>query len=74
MRLRDKVCVVTGSGSGIGRATAIEMAREGAKVVVSDLNDDNGAETVTAITEKGSMRSPLNFAISQMAGTAKPRR
>jgi NAD(P)-dependent dehydrogenase (short-subunit alcohol dehydrogenase family) len=39
MRLRDKVCVVTGSGSGIGRATAIEMAREGGKVVVSDLND-----------------------------------
>ena len=53
MRLRDKVCVVTGSGSGIGRATAIEMAREGGKVVVSDLNDDQGAETVAAITGAG---------------------
>ena len=53
MRLRDKVCVVTGSGSGIGRATAIEMAREGGKVVVSDLNDDQGAETVAAITSAG---------------------
>ena len=53
MRLRDKVCVVTGSGSGIGRATAIEMAREGGKVVVSDLNDEMGAETVAAITDAG---------------------
>ena len=53
MRLEGKVCVVTGSGSGIGRATAIEMAREGGKVVVSDVNDDAGAETVAAITGAG---------------------
>lgn len=53
MRLEGKVCVVTGSGSGIGRATAIEMAREGGKIVVSDVSDDAGAETVTAITGAG---------------------
>jgi NAD(P)-dependent dehydrogenase (short-subunit alcohol dehydrogenase family) len=53
MRLEGKVCVVTGSGSGIGRATAIEMAREGGKVVVSDVNDANGESTATAIRDAG---------------------
>ena len=45
MQLQGKVCVVTGSGSGIGRATALEMARRGAKVVVSDINDETGRES-----------------------------
>jgi NAD(P)-dependent dehydrogenase (short-subunit alcohol dehydrogenase family) len=66
MALTDKVCVVTGSGSGIGRATAVEMARQGGKVVVSDVNDANGAGTVAAIQAEGGeavyihadMRSP----------------
>jgi NAD(P)-dependent dehydrogenase (short-subunit alcohol dehydrogenase family) len=49
MRLTDKVAIVTGAGSGIGRAGALALAREGAKVVVSDINADNGAATVAAI-------------------------
>ncbi len=53
MQLQDKVCVVTGSGSGIGRATALEMARRGGKVVVSDVNDDNGNATVEAARAAG---------------------
>ena len=53
MALTDKVCVVTGSGSGIGRAAAVEMARQGGKVVVSDVNDANGAGTVEAIQGEG---------------------
>ena len=53
MALTGKVCVVTGSGSGIGRATAIEMARQGGKVVVSDVNDENGKTAVEAIRADG---------------------
>lgn len=51
--LTDKVCVVTGSGGGIGRATAREMARRGAKVVVTDVNDETGEDTAGLITEAG---------------------
>ena len=46
-QLADKVGLITGAGSGIGRATALVFAREGAKVVVSDIDDDGGEETVS---------------------------
>ena len=42
--LKDKVILITGSGSGIGRATALACTREGARVVVSDLNPEWSAE------------------------------
>ncbi len=51
--LEGKVGLVTGAGSGIGRETALAMAREGAKVVVSDVADDSGAETVAMIEAAG---------------------
>ena len=49
MRLKDKVALVTGGGSGIGHATAVLFAAKGAKVVVSDLNEANALETVAKI-------------------------
>lgn len=44
-RLQNKICVVTGGGSGIGRATCLLFAREGGKVVVTDKNPSAAAET-----------------------------
>jgi NAD(P)-dependent dehydrogenase (short-subunit alcohol dehydrogenase family) len=48
-RFEGKVVIVTGAGSGIGQATALAFAQEGAKVVVSDINQKNGLQTVDNI-------------------------
>ncbi len=50
---KNKVVLITGSGSGIGRATAYTLADEGAKVIVTDINEDGGNETAEAIIAKG---------------------
>lgn len=51
--LHGKVALVTGAGSGIGRAVAITYARHGAKVVVSDINEQGGEETVALVRAEG---------------------
>ena len=51
--LAGRTCVVTGAADGMGRAAAIEMAGAGARVVVSDVNDELGAATVSLIEENG---------------------
>lgn len=51
--LDGKVAFVSGGGSGIGRAVAEAYAKEGAKVVIADINELHGAETVQAITDAG---------------------
>ena len=49
MRFQDKVCLVTGGGSGIGRAACLQFAAEGGRVLVVDLNEAHGNDTVAAI-------------------------
>jgi len=49
MKLKDRIVVVTGAGSGIGRACAIESAKEGAQVIVADINSEGADETVKQI-------------------------
>ncbi len=53
MRFEGKVCLVTGAGSGIGRACARRFAWEGGRVAVVDLNDQGGNQTVQEITQAG---------------------
>jgi NAD(P)-dependent dehydrogenase (short-subunit alcohol dehydrogenase family) len=58
MRLRDKVAVVTGAASGIGRAGALEFAKEGARVVVADINRAGAQVTAKRITDAGGAALP----------------
>ncbi len=51
--LQGKVTLVTGAGGGIGRATALVLAREGAKVMVSDVSTRRGEETVAMVRQAG---------------------
>jgi len=54
MKLKDKIVIVTGAGSGIGRAIAIRFAQEGANVVVADINERISNEVAKEINEIGS--------------------
>ena len=53
MRLQGKVALITGAGSGMGAATARRFAREGARVVLADVLDEEGRQVTDAITEAG---------------------
>jgi len=52
-RVHGKISLITGGGSGIGRASAITLAREGSSVVITDLNKDTAQETANLINESG---------------------
>ena len=53
IRLKEKLALVTGGASGIGRATAIRFANEGASVAVADIDESGATDTVSAIEEAG---------------------
>ena len=60
LRMADRVAVVTGAAGGIGRESCLLFAREGARIVVADLNEAEGMKTVNMVCEAGTCKQKLN--------------
>jgi NAD(P)-dependent dehydrogenase (short-subunit alcohol dehydrogenase family) len=67
MRLQDKVALITGGGSGIGRESALLFAKEGAKVVIVDVNDHSGEDTCQQVTQAGGQAIYVHADVSKAA-------
>jgi NAD(P)-dependent dehydrogenase (short-subunit alcohol dehydrogenase family) len=67
MRLQDKVALITGAGAGIGRETALLFAREGASIVVADVNDQAGAAVVDELRAAGGKAVYVHADVSKAA-------
>jgi len=67
MELEGKVAIVTGAGQGIGEATAVRMGAEGAKVVVSDVNDETGGAVAQRLRDAGAEAVYVRCDVSQSA-------
>jgi NAD(P)-dependent dehydrogenase (short-subunit alcohol dehydrogenase family) len=65
MLFENKVVLITGGGSGIGRAAALSFAREAGKVLLGDINSDGAAETVKMIEAAGGIASYIKTDVSQ---------
>ena len=70
-RMKGKVALVTGGGSGIGRATAIKLASEGAAVVIGNRNEKAGEETVKLIQEAGGKASFFRTDVTKLENIQK---
>jgi NAD(P)-dependent dehydrogenase (short-subunit alcohol dehydrogenase family) len=68
--VNNKVALVTGSGSGIGRATALEFVRRGAAVMVADYAEEGGAQTVRMIEEAGGTAAFVKVDVSSEESVA----
>ena len=71
MRLTDKVSIITGAGQGIGRATALKFAAEGAKVAVCDINQAAVADTVRAILDAGGEAAGFDVDVTDKESIAR---
>ena len=71
MRLTDKVSIITGGGQGIGRATALKFAAEGAKVAVCDINQTAVDETVREIVAMGREAAGFNVDVTDKDSIAR---
>ena len=71
MRLADKVAIVTGAASGMGAATARRFGREGARVVVADMLEQEGKAVAAAITAAGGTAEFMTLNVTEEAGWTK---
>jgi 3-oxoacyl-[acyl-carrier protein] reductase len=71
MRLTGKVSIITGAGQGIGRATALKFASEGAKVAVCDINHDSAFETVQEIEADGGEAASFRVDVTDKESIAR---
>ncbi len=69
MLLKDKVAIVTGGATGIGRAIAIRMGGEGAAVVIADMNADTAQKTASEITATGARAVAVSADVTDRAAT-----
>ena len=67
-RLKDKVCIVTGAGQGIGRATAKRLGQEGGKIIVADRVDESASRTLEELREHGMEARKVLADLNAMAG------
>src|SRR5262245_5093578 len=67
MRLQDKVALITGAGSGIGRETALLFAREGASIVVADINEQAGRGVLDELRAAGGKAVYVRADVSKAA-------
>jgi NAD(P)-dependent dehydrogenase (short-subunit alcohol dehydrogenase family) len=71
MKLKDKVAIITAAGSGVGRTGALLFAREGAKVVVGDINPEGGQETALMVKNAGGEASFVQIDIGNIKDVRK---
>jgi NAD(P)-dependent dehydrogenase (short-subunit alcohol dehydrogenase family) len=65
MRIEDRVAIVTGGGSGIGRSTCLRLAEEGGKIAVFDLDFESASETAAAVREAGGDAAAFKVDVSR---------
>lgn len=71
MKLANKTAIITGAGSGIGRAIAVRFAAAGARVIVAELNEANGSDTVKLIQAQGGEALAVTTDVGNSASVAQ---